>query len=107
MGYKSPWSVRGWIAGETASRCHINHLSRSADDIAKFLLALQRIDIDDGPVAGPHSWYRYASPEHYNAEVQDCLAKLEKHPERHKVDLRGVKNTWRAALRAKPHKKPA
>jgi aminoglycoside phosphotransferase (APT) family kinase protein len=104
-GYNFPWSIRGWIDGETASRCYINDLPHFAESIAKFLLALQRIDIRDGPVAGPHSWHRGASPDHYNDEVQHCLAKLEQ-SKQHEVDLKGLKDTWRAALTAKPHKKP-
>lgn len=105
-GYSSPWSVRGWLQGETADRGHIKDLTCFAQRVAEFLTSLQRIDATDGPAAGAHSWQRGASPGYYDDEVQECLAKLEMVPETTPIDLRALREVWAAALLAKPHRVP-
>ncbi|MFE0178427.1 aminoglycoside phosphotransferase family protein [Streptomyces sp. NPDC059002] len=94
-GYPFPWSVRGWLAGETAARAHIDDMPQFAVSVAEFLLALQRCDTAGGPVAGAHSWYRGASPAHYDAETRRCLAALEG-----RVDTERAAVVWEAALAA-------
>jgi aminoglycoside phosphotransferase (APT) family kinase protein len=94
-GYPYPWSVRGWLPGETADRAHIDDVPRFAVDVAEFVLALQRCDPTGGPVAGAHSWYRGASPAHYDAETRRCLATLEG-----RVDTAAATAVWDAALAA-------
>lgn len=94
-GYPFPWSVRGWLDGETAARARIDDLPRFAVAVAGFLRALRRCDATGGPVAGEHSWYRGASPAYYDEETRRCLAVLEG-----RVDTDRARTVWEAALAA-------
>ncbi|WNI24249.1 aminoglycoside phosphotransferase family protein [Streptomyces sp. ITFR-16] len=94
-GYPFPWSVRGWLDGETAARARIDDLPRFAVAVAGFLLALQRCEATGGPPAGAHSWYRGASPAYYDEETRRCLAALEG-----RVDTDRARTVWEAALAA-------
>lgn len=95
QGYPFPWSVRGWLPGETADPDRIDDLSRFAVDVARFVRALQRCDVAGGPPAGPHSWYRGASPAHYDHETRRYLAALTG-----RVDTARAAAVWDAALAA-------
>lgn len=94
-GYPFPWSVRGWLDGETASREHIDDMAQFAVSVAEFILALQRCGTTGGPLAGEHSWYRGASPAYYDEETRRCLAALDGH-----VDTDQAAVVWEAALAA-------
>jgi aminoglycoside phosphotransferase (APT) family kinase protein len=94
-GYPFPWSVRRWLPGDTASRERVGDMGRFATDIAAFLRALQRCDTAGGPLAGAHSWYRGASPAHYDDETRRCLAVLGD-----RIDTARAAEVWRAALAA-------
>lgn len=94
-GYPYPWSVRGWLDGERADRARIDDPTRFATDVARFVLALQRCDTAGAPAAGEHSWYRGASPAHYDDETRRCLAAL-----RGRVDTALAAAVWDAALAA-------
>ncbi|MFC7586626.1 phosphotransferase [Nonomuraea antimicrobica] len=54
-GYPFPWSVRGWLPGETAGRGRVDDLARFAVSVAEFVHALQRCDTAGGPPAGEAS----------------------------------------------------
>jgi aminoglycoside phosphotransferase (APT) family kinase protein len=95
QGYPYPWSVRGWLAGETADRADITDLCSFAESIAAFLHALQRCDTAGAPAAGEHSWYRGASPAHYDDETRRCLAALAD-----VVDTERAARVWETALTA-------
>lgn len=75
-GYPWGWSVYQWLEGETASVTCIGDLSEFAVTLARFLRALQRIDPADGPLPGPHSFYRGAPLETYDAETRHAIATL-------------------------------
>ena len=94
-GYPFPWSVRGWLPGQTADRGRIDDMSQFAVSVAEFLRALQRCDAVGGPLAGEHSWYRGASPAHYDEETRRCLAALTG-----RVDTARAAAVWDAALTA-------
>jgi len=94
-GYPFPWSVRGWLSGERADRAHIDDTSQFAISVAEFILALQRCDATGGPPAGEHSWFRGASPAHYDEETRRCLASL-----KGRVDTGRATAVWEAALAA-------
>lgn len=100
-GYPFPWSVRGWLPGETAERGRIGDLARFAVSVAEFLLALQRCDASGGPLAGAHCWYRGASPAHYDEETRRCLRTLAG-----RVDTDRAAAVWEAALAAERHGGP-
>jgi aminoglycoside phosphotransferase (APT) family kinase protein len=63
--------------------------------VAEFILALQRCDTTDGPLAGEHSWYRGAPPAHYDDETRRYLAALDG-----RVDTGRAAAVWAAALAA-------
>jgi aminoglycoside phosphotransferase (APT) family kinase protein len=92
-GYPFPWSVRGWLPGDTADRGRIDDPSQFAVSVAEFIRALQRCDAAGGPLAGEHSWYRGASLRHYDEETRRCLAALTG-----RVDTARAGAVWDAAL---------
>lgn len=94
-GYPYQWSVRRWLRGETAALDRIDDVPRFARAVAEFVLALQRCDATGGPLAGEHTWYRGASPAHYDAATRRYLAALEVH-----VDTDRARAVWEAALAA-------
>lgn len=56
--YPWRWSINLWLDGDVAASAPIVDLRDFAAQLAQFLIALQRIDPTDGPLAGPHSFYR-------------------------------------------------
>lgn len=94
-GYPFSWSVRRWLAGQTAAPDRIHDLPGFALSIAGFIRALHRVDATGGPVAGPHSFYRGASPAHYDDGTQRALAVLKGH-----IDTARAAAVWQDALRA-------
>jgi aminoglycoside phosphotransferase (APT) family kinase protein len=92
-GYPFPWSVRGWLDGQTADPDRIDDMSQFAISLADFILALQRCDTTDGPVAGEHSFFRGGPPAHYDEETRRCLAALAG-----RVDTVRAAAVWDAAL---------
>ncbi|MGW5863511.1 aminoglycoside phosphotransferase family protein [Streptomyces sp. NPDC055239] len=100
-GYPFPWSVRGWLDGETAAPERIDDMRQFALSVAEFIIALQRCDATGGPLAGEHSWYRGASLAYYDEETRRCLAALEG-----RVDTGRAAAVWEAALGAQWHGVP-
>ncbi|MGA6164466.1 aminoglycoside phosphotransferase family protein [Amycolatopsis magusensis] len=94
-GYPYPWSIRGWLPGETASRERIDDLPAFAVAVAEFIRALQRCDATGGPIAGEHSFYRGASPAHYDEDTRRYLSILDGH-----VDTGTAARLWAEALEA-------
>lgn len=95
-GYPFPWSVRGWIPGQTADRGRIDDLVRFAVSVAEFIRALQRCDAAGGPQGGEHSFYRGASPAHYDEDTRRYLAALDG-----RVESARATAVWDAALAAR------
>lgn len=98
-GYPWPWSVRRWLDGETAAAAYmarrIDDLPAFAADVARFLLALQRIDPTGGPAAGEHSFYRGGPLAVYDGETRRAIAVL-----RDRIDAETATALWEAALAA-------
>lgn len=92
-GYPYPWAIRRWIDGRTATRDTVADLSALARAIAEFILALQSVDTTGGPLAGEHSFYRGAPPEHYHDETLEALAVL-----KGRIDTDLAREVWDAAL---------
>lgn len=99
--YPFPWSIYQWIDGETASVNNIANLCQFAVDLAQFLLALQRVDSTDGPIAGPHNFYRGGDLKIYDAETQQALRKLG-----HSIDTNVIKKIWNNAISSTWQKSP-
>src|SRR6185436_4716040 len=93
--YPWPWSIYGWLDGETATRERISDLGRFASDLAGFLGALQRTGAADGPAAGPHSFWRGGPLSTYDGETRAAIAQLDD-----RIDAAAVMDVWDAALAA-------
>lgn len=93
--YPFPWSVRGWLPGETADPARIDDLPGFAASVAAFLGALRRCDAVGGPVAGEHSFHRGTPPAYYDDETRRCLSALAG-----LVDAARAAQVWDAALAA-------
>ncbi|WP_210582772.1 aminoglycoside phosphotransferase family protein [Streptomyces sp. GESEQ-4] len=94
-GYPHPWSVRGWLPGETALAERIGDMAQFAVSVGEFIRALQRCDTTHGPAAGEHSWYRGASPAYYDEETRRCLDLLNG-----RIDTVLAQQVWESALAA-------
>jgi aminoglycoside phosphotransferase (APT) family kinase protein len=94
-GYPWPWSVYEWLAGETAAVAPIPDLRQFAIALAEFLLALQRIDAAEGPVAGPHSFWRGGPLGTYDTETRQAIEVLGE-----RIDAAAATEVWEAALAA-------
>ncbi|BET36542.1 MULTISPECIES: aminoglycoside phosphotransferase family protein [Wolbachia] len=92
-GYPWQWSIYQWIDGNTAASVHIADLNNFATSLAQFLAALQRIDTTDGPLPGPHNFYRGGVLTTYNAETKQAIAVL-----KDRIDANAAIELWEAAL---------
>ena len=93
--YPWPWSIYEWLDGQAASHEPIPDKRRFAEDLADFLLALQRADASGGPAAGPHSFFRGGPLSTYDADTRLAVAKLGA-----LIDAAAVLAVWDAALAA-------
>ncbi|MES0131817.1 aminoglycoside phosphotransferase family protein [Mesorhizobium sp. M0029] len=94
-GYPWHWSVYRWIAGETAKTAEIADRRQFAVDLAKFLIALRRIDPAGGPPAGQHNFFRGGSLSVYDNQTREALQALEG-----QIDTQAATAVWDAALAA-------
>ncbi len=94
-GYPWPWAIHGWLEGEPASSQNVADQRRFALDVARFLLALQRVDAAGGPPAGPANFHRGGRLGVYDAETRRCVAAL-----RGEIDSDAALATWEDALAA-------
>jgi aminoglycoside phosphotransferase (APT) family kinase protein len=93
--YPMPWSVYGWLDGDTVDASPPDDLTRLATSLAGFLNALMRVDPTGGPEPGPHNFYRGASLTTYDAQTHralDALAGV--------VPVSAALEVWAAALAA-------
>src|SRR4051812_42982522 len=91
--YPWQWSVYRWIDGETAKTAEIADRPQFAVDLAKFLIALRRIDPAGGPPAGQHNFFRGGSPSVYDNQTREALQALEG-----QIDTQAATAVWDAAL---------
>lgn len=75
-GYPYPWSIYDWIIGENASNDTVGDHAEFGMTIGKFLLALHRIDVIDGPPAGAHCFFRGGSLAIYDTETRNAIDAL-------------------------------
>ena len=92
--YPWRWSIYRWIEGDAAAPERIADLSGFASSLARFLIALQRIDTTDGPRPGPHNFWRGGSLSTYDAETRQGIALL-----KGKIDTKAATEVWEAALK--------
>ena len=76
--YPWHWSVYEWLDGEPARRDNVHDRTAFARDVAGFLAALQKIDVQDGPPPGNHNFFRGAPPMSiYGDEARRSVTALE------------------------------
>ena len=91
--YPWHWSTYRWLEGETIAKASIDDACELATSLAQFILALQRIAPQHGPVAGAHNFYRGGALTNYDAETRQAIAVL-----KDKIDVKVVTEVWEAAL---------
>lgn len=100
-GYPWRWSIYRCLEGESAITASIADLNDFAKDLAQFLIALQSIDLTNGPLAGPHNFYRGGALSIYDAQTRQALTALAG-----KVDVKMATEVWETALTTIWHKSP-
>lgn len=100
-GYPWNWSVYRWIEGEVASQVQITNQVNFAKDLAEFLVALHKIDPKNGPLPGPHNFYRGGPLKVYDAQTRQAIALL-----KDKIDIAAATAIWETALATTWHKPP-
>ncbi len=85
-GYPWNWSVYRWIDGDVASQAEITDPITFAKDLAQFLVVLHNIDPTNGPVPGPHNFYRGGSLKVYDLQTRQAIEKL-----KDKIDVAAAK----------------
>jgi aminoglycoside phosphotransferase (APT) family kinase protein len=93
--YPWHWSVYRWLEGENATIERIADLSQFATALARFLVALQRIDAAGGPPPGEHNFFRGGPLAIYDGETRRAIAALDR-----TIDADGATAVWEAALAA-------
>ncbi|MBM7773265.1 aminoglycoside phosphotransferase (APT) family kinase protein [Actinokineospora baliensis] len=95
VGYPFSWSVYEWIEGEAASFGAVDQIGL-ADELAEFLIALQRIDASAGPQPGIHNWFRGGTLRTYDTVLRGALDDL-----RGLVDDELVLEIWEHAVNSR------
>lgn len=101
--YPFNWSVYQWIEGESANSLNIEdvYLPQIAISLAQFLNELHKIDITDGPIAGPHNFWRGGSLSIYDTETKSAIDQL-----KDIIDVDQVTAVWKKALNSQWTKNP-
>jgi aminoglycoside phosphotransferase (APT) family kinase protein len=94
-GYPWHWSVYRWLDGETATIERMADAREAAIDLARFVLALQRVDPTGGPPPGEHNFFRGAPLATRDDATRRAIASLHG-----MLDTAAVTAAWGAALRA-------
>jgi len=94
-GYPFRWSVFRWLDGDTASAERIEDLRQTANDLAGFIAALQRVDANGGPAPGQHNAFRGVPLKERDELTRDAIASLGG-----TIDGPAVISAWEAALDA-------
>lgn len=102
--YPWHWSIYRWIEGESLrildflGNCSRDFeglpMERFAVGLAQFLKELHGVDVQGGPIAGPHNYYRGASPAVYDDQTRSALLQLQG-----LVDIHAAYSVWEAAIR--------
>jgi aminoglycoside phosphotransferase (APT) family kinase protein len=89
------WSVYEWIDGQPAGIDTIRDLTRFADSLAGFLVALRGVDPAGGPAPGLHNWFRGGPLRVWDPQVRRAIEVLDG-----QVPRDAVEAIWESALRA-------
>ncbi len=76
--YPWPWSIYRWLEGDVVTADAALTLDDMAVSLAGFLTALHAVDAGEGPLAGPHSFFRGGKFTYYETEAHRALALLDR-----------------------------
>jgi len=93
--YPWHWSIVPWLDGENPTLERLADPCRAAIDLARFLVALQRIDPAGGPPPGAHNFGRGAPLAQRDRATREAIAALAGI-----VDIAAVTAAWDTALEA-------
>ena len=94
-GYPWEWLVSPWLPGDHPTPEDSADLPQIARDLARFLLALERIDATDGPRPSRANFFRGVPLAMRDGATRDAIAKLGD-----LVDESAVLDVWERALAA-------
>jgi len=93
--FARPWSVRRWLPGDPVTEERVEDFPRLARDLARFLVELQSVQADGGPLPGRDNFFRGGPLTVYEAEARDAIARLAS-----SIDVGRAKRTLDAAVDA-------
>ncbi|MDQ6422243.1 aminoglycoside phosphotransferase family protein [Paenibacillus sp. LHD-117] len=99
--YPWHWSVYRWIDGENASIDRIDDLNEFAEQLSRFLNALQMIDTSGGPPPGLHNFYRGGSVSVYDEQTRNAITAL-----RDQIDTEAATAVWETAIQTTWNRPP-
>jgi aminoglycoside phosphotransferase (APT) family kinase protein len=97
-GYPFAWAVNAWLPGTPLSSAGDVDGTQLAVDLGEFLRTLHglsAVDPDDGPPAGPDTFYRGSALDWYDEETRRALGDAAAG-----VDVRAAARVWDEALEA-------
>ncbi|UQN07007.1 aminoglycoside phosphotransferase family protein [Deinococcus sp. QL22] len=100
-GYPWPWSVYGWLEGESALQNPPHDLTAFAKALADFLAALQGIDANGGPPPGVQNFFRGGPLTTYDSGTRQAIADLGG-----EIEAQAALEVWDTALSATWHGPP-
>ena len=95
LGFPRRWSIYRWMPGIVANAQSVSDLERFAQEIGAFLRELHRIDAEDGPLFGSHSFQRGGPVAFLDAQTREAIDAL-----RHELDRDAALAAWESALKA-------
>lgn len=99
--YPWHWSIYQWLEGQTVTASRISDKKLFAENLAKFLKALQRCDTLGAPVAGPDNFYRGGDLSVYDVDTRKALTQIDNEQLANKLTA-----IWEKALSSKWHNDP-
>jgi aminoglycoside phosphotransferase (APT) family kinase protein len=100
-GYPFTWSVYRWLPGESAAAERITDTGQLATDLARFIVALQRIDSTGGPPPSEVNSFRGVPLARRDAGTRAAIASLES-----EIDVVTVTAAWDEAFGAPEWQRP-
>ncbi|NLS78459.1 MAG: aminoglycoside phosphotransferase family protein [Chloroflexi bacterium] len=98
-GYPYRWAIHRWLEGENATVDDLADPAQAARDLARFILALRRLD----PTGGPDDVYRGKPLAARDRHTREAIAAS---AARGLVDAQAATAAWEAALRAPAWDRP-
>ncbi len=99
--YPWNWSVLQWVEGNNFDFKQISNKKRFAWDLTEFLNALYSLETTNGPLPGPHNFFRGNHPEIYEIDTLQAILKLKEI-----IDEDKVLEIWNSSKGSKWEKEP-